>query len=106
MGYRKSGRFDAPCTHGDIIVTDDLARYERLKLYLLNLGHSFIAEQWLKSNRPKDEIVLEAMQDETIRNELEKVWREEVLPVLRQRGLVRKPKPISHRCETVFSIRS
>jgi tagaturonate reductase len=37
-----------PCEHEDIVVTDDLARYERLKLYLLNLGHTFIAEQWLK----------------------------------------------------------
>ncbi len=71
-----------PCTHPDIVVTDNLALYERLKLYLLNLGHTFIAEQWLNGNRPKDEIVLEAMNDQTIRNELESLWREEVLPVL------------------------
>jgi tagaturonate reductase len=76
-----------PCRHKDIVVTDDLARYERLKLYLLNLGHSFIAERWLKGNRPKDEIVLEAMQDETIRSELEALWREEVLPVFAADGL-------------------
>ncbi|MEJ5080769.1 mannitol dehydrogenase family protein [Ochrobactrum sp. MYb379] len=76
-----------PCTHPDIVVTDDLASYERLKLYLLNLGHTFIAEQWLNGNRPKDEIVLEAMQDETIRNELEALWREEVLPVFAADGL-------------------
>lgn len=76
-----------PCRHKDIVVTDDLARYERLKLYLLNLGHSFIAERWVKGNRPKDEIVLEAMQDETIRNELEALWREEVLPVFAADGL-------------------
>ncbi|MBR7652247.1 mannitol dehydrogenase family protein [Brucella oryzae] len=76
-----------PCKHDDIVITDDLARYERLKLYLLNLGHTFIAEQWLKGSRPKDEIVLEAMQDETIRNELEAVWREEVLPVFIADGI-------------------
>jgi len=76
-----------PCTHADIVVTDDLASYERLKLYLLNLGHTFIAEQWLNGNRPKDEIVLEAMNDETIRNELEALWREEVLPVFAADGL-------------------
>lgn len=76
-----------PCTHPDIVVTDDLASYERLKLYLLNLGHTFIAEQWLNGNRPKDEIVLEAMLDETIRNELEALWREEVLPVFAADGL-------------------
>jgi tagaturonate reductase len=76
-----------PCTHPDIVVTDNLALYERLKLYLLNLGHTFIAEQWLNGNRPKDEIVLEAMNDETIRNELEALWREEVLPVFAADGL-------------------
>jgi len=76
-----------PCTHPDVVVTDDLGHYERLKLYLLNLGHTFIAEQWLNGNRPKDEIVLEAMQDETIRGELEALWREEVLPVFAADGL-------------------
>lgn len=76
-----------PCTHPDIVVTDNLALYERLKLYLLNLGHSFMAEQWLNGNRPKDEIVLEAMNDETIRFELEALWREEVLPVFAADGL-------------------
>ncbi|KAB2688126.1 mannitol dehydrogenase family protein [Brucella pseudogrignonensis] len=76
-----------PCTHPDIVVTDNLALYERLKLYLLNLGHTFIAEQWLNGNRPKDEIVLEAMNDQTIRNELEALWREEVLPVFAADGL-------------------
>lgn len=68
-------------------MTENLALYERLKLYLLNLGHTFIAEQWLNGNRPKDEIVLEAMQDETIRSELEALWREEVLPVFAADGL-------------------
>lgn len=76
-----------PCTHPDIVVTDNLALYERLKLYLLNLGHTFIAEQWLNGNRPKDEIVLEAMQEEAIRGELEALWREEVLPVFAADGL-------------------
>ncbi|MFB8342468.1 mannitol dehydrogenase family protein [Brucella cytisi] len=83
----KADGLTLPCEHEDIVVTDDLARYEHLKLYLLNLGHTFIAEQWLKGSRPKDEIVLEAMQDETIRNELEAVWREEVLPVFAADGL-------------------
>ncbi len=83
----KADGLTLPCEHEDIVVTDDLARYEHLKLYLLNLGHTFIAEQWLKGSRPKDEIVLEAMQDETIRNELEAVWHEEVLPVFAADGL-------------------
>src|SRR5690606_11008159 len=38
-------------------------------------------------NRPKEEIVLEAMQDNTIRDELEALWQEEVLPVFSADGL-------------------
>ena len=35
-----------PCRHSDIVVTKDLKRYERLKLFILNLGHTFLAEIW------------------------------------------------------------
>src|SRR5690606_374555 len=76
-----------PCEHKDIVVTDDLARYEHLKLYLLKLSHTVIAENRLKGRRPKDENAQEAMQDETIRSELEAVWREEVLPIFAADGL-------------------
>lgn len=81
-----------PCKHADIVVTDDLARFERLKLYLLNLGHTYIAEQWLKNARPKDEIVLDAMQDPAIRDELEAVWNDEVIPVFAADGLEAEAK--------------
>ena len=70
-----------PCTHPQIVVTGALEPYERRKLFLLNLGHSFLAERWLWRNRPKDETVLQAMDDPALRSELEAVWEEEVLPV-------------------------
>jgi tagaturonate reductase len=70
-----------PCTHPQIVVTDQLEPYERRKLFLLNLGHTFLAEQWLHWSRPKDETVLQAMSDARLRAELEALWEEEVLPV-------------------------
>jgi tagaturonate reductase len=70
-----------PCTHPHIEVTDQLEPYERRKLFLLNLGHSFLAEHWLLYRRPKDETVLQAMSDPRLRAELEGAWEEEVLPV-------------------------
>lgn len=70
-----------PCTHPQIVVTGRLEPYERRKLFLLNLGHSFLAEQWLQRRRPADETVLQAMQDRVLRPELEALWEEEVLPV-------------------------
>jgi tagaturonate reductase len=70
-----------PCTHPQIIVTDKLEPYERRKLFLLNLGHTFLAEHWLQYRRPKDETVLQAMSAPKLRAELEALWEEEVLPV-------------------------
>lgn len=88
-----------PCEHPDIVLTDNLTVFEQLKLYILNLGHTFIAEQWLKDNRPKEEIVLEAMQDKSIRDELEAVWREEVIPIFIADGLEKEAQ------EYVVSVR-
>lgn len=77
---RRAG-MQLPCTHENIVLTDDLRSYERLKLFFLNLGHSWLAEQWLTEQRSSSETVLDAMQDPRVRAELETVWQEEVLPV-------------------------
>jgi len=79
-------RMVLPCTHPDIVVTDVLARYERLKLLLLNLGHSWLAERWIVDGRRRDETVFEAMNDAALREGLEQVWRDEVLPVFDAAG--------------------
>ena len=70
-----------PCSHPQIVVTDQLEPYERRKLFLLNLGHTFLAEHWLQHQRSDDETVLQAMSDPKPRAELEALWEEEVLPV-------------------------
>jgi tagaturonate reductase len=75
-----------PCEHEAMIVTDDLARYESLKLLLLNLGHTWLAERWLADARPADENVLHAMRDPVLRDDLESLWRDEVLPVFDAQG--------------------
>jgi tagaturonate reductase len=68
------------------VVTGRLEPFERRKLYLLNLGHSFLAERWLGAARPRDETVLQAMSSPALRAELESLWEEEVLPVFRALG--------------------
>lgn len=75
-----------PCTHPNIVVTERLEPYERRKLLMLNLGHSFLAEQWLRDGRPADETVLQAMADPALRAALEAVWEEEVLPLFAALG--------------------
>ena len=74
-------RMVLPCTHACILVTDDLPSIERLKLHLLNLGHTYLAERWIADARAPDETVFEAMNDPVLRAELEAVWCDEVLPI-------------------------
>jgi tagaturonate reductase len=70
-----------PCVHPCIVLTDELAGFEQLKLYLLNLGHTFLAERWRQLQRPADETVVQIMADPARSGELEALWAEEVLPV-------------------------
>ena len=72
---------DMPCTHEAIVLTDDLRRYEQLKLFFLNLGHTWLADQWLQEHRGPNETVLDMMNDARLRDGIETVWHEEVLPV-------------------------
>lgn len=77
---RKPGML-MPCSHESIVLTDDADHYERLKLFLLNLGHTYLAERWLRDARAPEETVLDAMNDKDLRAELEALWRDEVIPV-------------------------
>jgi tagaturonate reductase len=80
-------RLQLPCRHECIVVTADLARYARLKLFLLNGGHSYLAERWLREQRAPDATVLQAMHDASMRSELEALWHDEMLPVFAALGL-------------------
>lgn len=80
-------RLELPCRHADIVVTNDLKRYERLKLFILNLGHSFIAEGWAKRHDDPVLTVREAMVDEAVRDDLNTLYDKEVLPVFAAIGL-------------------
>jgi tagaturonate reductase len=74
-------RLQVPCVHPSIVLTENLHHFERRKLFLLNLGHTFLAERWLRDARTADETVCGAMNDPVLRAELETVWQQEVLPV-------------------------
>lgn len=75
-----------PCTHEAVVLTDDLQHFERLKLLLLNLAHTHLAERWLREGRPAGRTVLQAMQDTPTRDDLEALWAEEVLPMFKVLG--------------------
>ena len=76
-----------PCTHPNIQVVDDLTPYEKLKLHILNLGHTVLADCWLKENRPADETVKALLQDARVRQRLLSLYRDEVIPGFAAKGL-------------------
>lgn len=82
----RQARLVLPCQHDSIVLTDDLERFERLKLFLLNAGHTYLAERWLTDSRPADETVAQAMNDPALRADLEAMWTQEVLPLFQAMG--------------------
>ena len=78
---------EPPCRHRDVVLTADLRRYERLKLFILNLGHTWLAELWRRTGRPADMTVSEAMADGAMRAALDDLYDREVLPVFAGVGM-------------------
>lgn len=79
-------RLVLPCKHPAIVLTDELQEFERLKLWLLNLGHTVLAELWLRAGQPPGMTVLDAMRDLAWHRVLQGVWQDEVLPVFEALG--------------------
>ncbi len=76
-----------PCTHPSILVVDDLTPYEKLKLHILNLGHTVLADIWMKESRPAGETVKAMLADENVRQRLLSLYRDEVVPGFAAKGL-------------------
>lgn len=75
-----------PCSHPQLVVTASLREYEQRKLFLLNLGHTYLAQLWLDSGSPASMTVREAMQDGAMPAALDALWKNEVLPVFAAMG--------------------
>ena len=78
---------ELPCRHPAIVVAADLKPYERLKLFILNLGHTYLAELWTKEGGAPTLTVREAVADMTMRTKLDALYEEEVLPVFAAIGM-------------------
>jgi tagaturonate reductase len=80
----------APCTHPSIFLVDDLTPYEKLKLHILNLGHTVLADVWLKTGRPRGETVKAILRDIDVSATLMDIYETEVIPGFAARGLGRE----------------
>ncbi len=78
---------ELPCRHPAIVVAADLKPYERLKLFILNLGHTYLAELWAKEGSRPTLTVREATADPAMRTKLDALYDEEVLPVFAAIGM-------------------
>jgi len=76
-----------PCSHPAIALTDALEPYERLKLHVLNLGHTVLAHIWCTDGRSEGETVGEILTDPSVRARLDAIYRDEVLPGFAARGM-------------------
>ena len=59
--------FVPPLQHPSITYTDDLEPFLRLKLHILNLGHTYLAQIWQAEKRRPDETVREMLADPDIK---------------------------------------
>ncbi len=75
-----------PCRHPALRLVPDLDRIEKLKLHILNLGHSYLVAGWLASGGGGAPLVRDRLADPVLRAELETLYRDEVLPVFAAAG--------------------
>ncbi|MDB5523509.1 MAG: D-mannonate oxidoreductase [Rhizobium sp.] len=83
---RKPGQV-LPCTHPSIVVADDISSFAQLKLFILNLGHTFLTDGWLKSGLPRDMTVRELLAVPEHRARLVDLYDNHILPGFTRMGM-------------------
>ena len=80
-------RLVLPCKHPSVQVVKSLSQIEALKLFVLNLGHTFLVDHWQKTNGGPDVLVRQLMEDATALTALKAVLRDEVRPAFIAAGI-------------------
>ena len=84
---KREPNFEAPLLNPCIVYTDDLEPFLRLKLHILNLGHTFLAEIWQKEQRGSDETVREFLSDGDVKQRLLSLYNDEIIPGFAARSM-------------------
>ncbi|HTR13800.1 MAG TPA: mannitol dehydrogenase family protein [Roseiarcus sp.] len=88
----RRGDFEPPLQHPAVQIVDDLEPFERLKLHILNLGHTVLAEMWMRRRLSPDLTVRAILEDAGVSKELAAIYDEEVLPGFALRGMGEEAK--------------
>lgn len=75
-----------PCLHSAVQLVEDLEETERLKLHILNLGHTVMARIWQREGAAPNQLVRQMMEGDAW-VELEAIYRSEVLPGFAAKGM-------------------
>ncbi|WP_372572198.1 mannitol dehydrogenase family protein [Ruegeria jejuensis] len=81
------GRLVMPCVHPAVQGVESLADIEALKLFVLNLGHTVLADRWLAARGATSVMVRHLMDTPTEREHLQTVYMAEVRPGFNAAGL-------------------
>lgn len=79
-----------PCVHPSIKIVPDLTPYERLKIHILNLGHSVLAERWQLEALSADLTVRAMLAEASRLAMLEGLYANEVIPGFATHGMERE----------------
>jgi tagaturonate reductase len=77
---KREANLEPPLQNPCIVYTDDLEPYLRLKLHILNLGHTYLAGIWQSEKRKSNETVREIMADPDIKSRLMGLYATEIIP--------------------------
>ncbi|MEO6300444.1 MAG: mannitol dehydrogenase family protein [Paracoccaceae bacterium] len=76
-----------PFTHPSVVPTPDIEPFMRLKLHILNLGHTYLAKLWIDEARNPAETVRQILLDPDIRQKLLSLYNDEVIPGFAEHGM-------------------
>jgi tagaturonate reductase len=76
-----------PCEHPSVQVVDSLEVTESLKLFILNLGHTYLVDRWQQAGSQSHEFVRELLEDEDYNKALKSLYETEVIPGFKAAGL-------------------
>ncbi len=74
------------------MVTPALEPFERLKLHILNLGHTVLADDWQEAGSPAGVTVKAALAAPATADRLKRIYAQEVVPGFTARGLSEEAK--------------
>lgn len=75
-----------PCRHSCVQVVDNLEQVETLKLFILNLGHTYLVARWLAAGSSPHQYVRQLMESPDFGPDLDDLYRREVIPGFEAHG--------------------